>query len=310
MVIPQEFTTKFSGHETFTLRYGWLTKAVAGVKSDPEIFARDDAMVVFGVGKNMVRSIRHWCMALRIIEEDSEVPNNRGRFLQTTRLGELIFGDRGIDPYLEDIGTLWLLHFQLASCPLGPSTWYWTFNHLPRTEFTVDQLVAELLRLASEAGDQRSSAGTIRRDVSCFVRTYLPAKRSRSVAFEDTLDCPLAELGLLYETDDSGSLGFFRSAHPTLPTRVFASALLMFWQSRTAEGSTLGYRDIAYEPGSPGRVFKLTESAVSDHLRQLNDVTGGALTFDSTGGLSQVYRHRECDPLEVMRGSRMQRTGR
>ncbi|KKK52150.1 hypothetical protein LCGC14_3107780, partial [marine sediment metagenome] len=45
------------------MRYGWLTKAVARVKSDPQIFAREDAMVAFGVGKNMVRSIRHWGMA-------------------------------------------------------------------------------------------------------------------------------------------------------------------------------------------------------------------------------------------------------
>ena len=310
MIVHQEVTTKFSGHETFTLRYGWLTKAVAGVKSDPGIFARDNAMVAFGVGKNMVRSIRHWCMAFGIIEEDPDVPNNRGRFLRTTRLGEFVLADRGIDPYLEDSGTLWLLHFQLASSPVGPTTWYWTFNHCPRTEFTVDQLVADLLRLASDAGDQRSSAGTIRRDVNCFVRTYLAAKRSRSVAIEDTLDCPLVELGLLHEIDDSGSLGFSRGDHPTLPTHVFAFALLTFWRTRAAEASTLSFNDIAYESGSPGRVFKLTESAVSDHLRQLNDVTGGALTFDSTGGLSQVYRHRECDPLEVMHGKRMRRAGR
>jgi len=80
MVALQEVTAKFSGHETFTLRYGWLTKAVAAVKSDPEIFSRDDAMVSLGVGKNMVRSIRHWSTSLGIVEEDDTVTNNRGRY--------------------------------------------------------------------------------------------------------------------------------------------------------------------------------------------------------------------------------------
>jgi len=198
----------------------------------------------------------------------------------------------------------------LASSPGGPTTWYWAFNHFPRTEFTVDQLVTELLRRASDAGDQRSSAGTIRRDVNCFVRTYLPAKRSRSVAIEDTLDCPLVELGLLHETDDSASLSFSRGVHPTLPAHVFAFALVTFWKTRAAEVSTLSFNDIAYEPGSPGRVFKLSESAICDYLGEICEVTGGALTFDSTGGLSQVYRHRECEPLKVLRANGPQRSRR
>ena len=41
----------FSGHETFTLRHGWLKKAVEAVAADAQIFSNDDAMVALGVGK-------------------------------------------------------------------------------------------------------------------------------------------------------------------------------------------------------------------------------------------------------------------
>lgn len=51
-------TLSFSGHETFTLRHGWLTKAVDAIETNDGAFNSDDALVELGVGKNMVRSIR------------------------------------------------------------------------------------------------------------------------------------------------------------------------------------------------------------------------------------------------------------
>jgi len=48
----------FSGHESFPLRYGWLKKCVDAVAEDAVFFARDDAMVALGVGKNMVRAVK------------------------------------------------------------------------------------------------------------------------------------------------------------------------------------------------------------------------------------------------------------
>src|SRR5688572_10567858 len=55
---------RFSGHETFPLRYSWLPKAFAALCSRPKLFADEDlAMVELGVGKNMVRAIRFWVRA-------------------------------------------------------------------------------------------------------------------------------------------------------------------------------------------------------------------------------------------------------
>lgn len=298
-------TTRFSGHETFTLRYGWLTKAIRLVREDAQGFSRDDAMVALGVGKNMVQSIKHWALAVRVLEEDSQVKDNRGRSLRVSPFGDAIFGDGGLDPFLENPSTLWLLHFCLASRSTGPTTWYWAFNAFPRAEFTADQLAGELLRVASESDASKATENTIRRDVNCFVRTYVSAQRSRTVAIEDTLDCPLSELRLIYGIDESGLFAFNRSDHLTLPTWVFAFALLDYWERVAANVATLGFSDIAYEPSSPGRVFKLTESAVSRHLHSLEKVSKGALSFDSTAGISQVYRHRRVGPMDLLPGRRL-----
>ena len=64
---------KFSGHQTFAFRYGWLEKGVRAAAECPTVFAEEDALVRLGVGKNMVESIRHWCLVTQMLEEDPEV---------------------------------------------------------------------------------------------------------------------------------------------------------------------------------------------------------------------------------------------
>jgi hypothetical protein len=64
------FAKSFAGHQTFAFRYFWLKKGLDLVCSDSEAFQRDDAVVRLGVGKNMVQSIRHWCLATRVVEGD------------------------------------------------------------------------------------------------------------------------------------------------------------------------------------------------------------------------------------------------
>ncbi len=67
--------TRFAGHETFPLRRLWLRKAYDAVCEDseapaPNTFDKDEGIIRFGVGKNMVAAIKHWALACRIIEED------------------------------------------------------------------------------------------------------------------------------------------------------------------------------------------------------------------------------------------------
>ena len=91
------FAKSFAGHQTFAFRYSWLKKGLDLVRSDSGSFQRDDAVVQLGVGKNMVESIRHWCLATQILEEES---GTRARDLRPTELGSSLLSDNGWDPYL------------------------------------------------------------------------------------------------------------------------------------------------------------------------------------------------------------------
>ena len=116
-----------SGHEKFAFRHGWLKKGVDAATRDPNLFSDDQALVQLGVGKNMVRSIRHWCLATGLLVEDSTAAK-RTRLHPTELATRLIF-DRGWDPYLEDAGTLWLLHWQLTTNPIRGIVWRAVFGY-------------------------------------------------------------------------------------------------------------------------------------------------------------------------------------
>jgi hypothetical protein len=284
----------FSGHETFPFRYTWLSKGVQKVQQYSDLFVRDDAMVILGVGKNMVRSIRHWCEALNLIEV-----SERGQY-RTTKLGYALFDPTGWDPYLEDPATLWLLHWLLVSRQNLASTWYLAFTRFNADLFTRDDLVDWIQKFLYQTANQnapnvRVTVTSLYRDVEVFLRTYLPSQATRDLPSEDTFDCPLIELNLLKEAE-RGVYQFTRGYKSSLPEEIFLYALATFWQSTAPHQETLSFETLLHGSGSPGMAFKLSENALIEYLEQLPRWSG--LTYDDTAGMRLVLRRQSSSALE------------
>lgn len=292
-------TPVFSGHETFPFRYGWLKKGIDAILERPDIFQAEDGTTYLGVGKNMVRSIRHWCLATGLIEE-VEIPGRRDKPLRVSELGLSLVGEGGFDPYLEDSATLWLLHRQLAAKPGRAHTWYWTFNEYRKRQFTRAELRNEIFSLVQATPGSRASKNTVKRDVDCFVRSYVPSRSQKATVLEDTLDCPLVELGLLDELADNETLAFNTEERSTLPDSLFAYCLVLFWNDSSPEQNTLSFEALAYLPGGPGKVFQMSDRELLARLEQLEALTDGGLSFDETAGLKQVYRRRAVNARELL----------
>lgn len=297
----KDYHPQLSGHETFPLRYGWLKKAFDAVDAEENrddgnsVFAKEDAIAHFGVGKNMVASIRHWATATGILTGDD-------RHLVPTALGRLLFGSRDLDPYMEDPATAWLMHWHVAGHP-EKTTWFWAFNHFPALTFERDMLVRGIAKLAHEQGWPRASVATIKRDVSCFVRTYVPQRVSRRASYEDSLESPLTELGLIRPTGGRDGFRFVRGPKSSLGAGVFGYAVIDFWNG-FSDANTLSFEALAHEPGSPGRVFVLDENALVGLLSALEDVTHGVYRWSETAGLKQLIRTRPLssdDQLDLVR---------
>jgi hypothetical protein len=293
-------TLWFSGHESFSLRHSWLPKAVNEIKLHPDLFQSDEALVWLGVGKNMVRSIRHWSLATGVLAEGAFRDGTRIRSISPTPIGDFLFGDKGVDPYLEDPATLWLIHWNLASNRDGPTTWWWMFNELQDVEFTKERVVRGLVQLAERAGGKQTSPNSLSRDFDCFVRTYLSTTDVGSGISEEALECPLTDLGLLQELDE-GVLTFNRGDHPTLPSAIVAYATMEYWERVAPHKNTLTFDQVAYQPSSPGRVFRVTENALSEHLEAMEQISRKAVTYDVTAGLRQLYRRNDIDAQGLLK---------
>jgi hypothetical protein len=277
----------FSGHETFPLRQMWLKKAVDTADSSgllaKSTFTDDRAIADFGVGRNMVASIKHWALACDVLAED----DSRRNFCLTTA-GREIFLDSGLDPYSENPTTAWYAHWCLAGRGTRSTTWYWLFNIFSAQSFSRDEALPTLTKFAESAGKgKRLSHATLTRDLDTCLRGYAP--RSASSSVEEAAEPMLAELGLLQE-ERKGTFSFRRGPKSTLSDAFFTWALIDYWIRHRSAESSMTFETAAYAPGSPGRVFKLDEESVAERLFSLADLTKGALRWSDTSGLRQIYR--------------------
>jgi len=291
---------KFSGHQTFAFRYGWLEKGVRGMLDKHDLFLRDDAPVHLGVGKNMVASIRHWCNVTQLIEEDPEYKKADGIALRVSTIGQRLLAEDGWDPYLEDDASLWLVHWLLVSNPVIGTTWQIAFSLFQRPDFTKRELIDHVAAFA-EKHAVTVNESSLSRDVDCFIRTYTSGRTtSKQAVAEESFDCPLQELGLLQSSPDSELYRFSVGAKPSLPSHVFGYALSGYFDAVRAGRNTLSVQECLYGPGSPGQAFKLDENTLIGHVEELEKITRGKVALDETAGLTQVYRRGEMDALKLL----------
>jgi hypothetical protein len=275
----------FGGHEKFAFRHGWLKKGFDALLDNPLIFCQEDAFIKLGVGKNMANSIRYWGLALGIYQSADGNP----RALQPSQLGNALLGDNGWDPYLEDIGSLWLLHWQLASNQERGLVWYLAFSRYYDVEFRKPTLI-DFLKMQLNQRGMETTEGMIEREFDVFVHTYIPAQ-GRKGDGEENLDCPLVDLNLLNLAPGDGMYRFNIGGKLSLPAHIFGYSLLVFLTEKTARQRTVTLDECVYSPGSPGQIFKLDENSVAAYIDDLETLTGGALQLHETAGLHQIYLH-------------------
>ena len=272
---------KFSGHQTFVFRYGWLEKGVQLIQRNPHGFLDNDVLIQLGVGKNMVESIKYWCIQTGVLTDISN--GNMG----LTPLGKFIFGENdfseGCDPYLEDDATLWLLHWSLMQRALAPentwSTWHFAFYRWHKPEFTKKDLLQGI-----ESSVPNISKATLERDVDCFVRNY---SGTRSKAGEENFDSPFLSLELIQNTSMLDLYRFNIGVKQNLPAELVGFAILMFI-TQTGRQTNINIQNCLYDIGSPGQIFKLNEGILMDYILELEKITNRQLIISETAGLATI----------------------
>lgn len=301
----QKTNYKFSGHETFPCRYAWLPKVIMAIQKSSHILSdENEAMVELGVGKNMVRAIRFWATATGIAE------NFGPKGWRITRFGDAILGDGGFDPYLEDLQTLWLLHWNLSRQFEEPLfAWNYLLNRWHEPEISRSSALVAFDKEAKQLG-RNLSRTTLKHHFDTFIHTYVPTRGTKPSAMEDSLDCPLVELNLI-ETigermvENGGTkrepvYAFRREEKPEISLPLFAYCVADFALHMHPEDITVSFRELAIGNGSPGQVFKLPERAVWARLEQVSTVSKNMLSFAESADIQQLVRDPNMQPLDLL----------
>lgn len=283
---------RFSGHESFACRYAWLPKAYRALRRDPFIFADEaGAMVELGLGKNMVRSLRFWVEVTGLADAD------RIRGLEPTDFADALLGENGLDPFLEDQRTLWLLHWKLGSRNETPLfAWHFLFNHWPFPELTRSEALAAFIRESERMGSDHSPV-TLAQHLDVFLHSYHRTRQAKA-SLEDSLDGPLVDLAMLQpigeRRSDAGRFetvfAFRRGAKPEIGAALFDYCVEDYWRRFRPQESSLTLRDIALAPGSPGQVFQLPEEDVRARLEARSQTYNPPYTYQPSAVQGLLFR--------------------
>lgn len=163
----------FSGHESFPCKSLWLKKGYDFVNHERN-FNAPDAVIDLGVGKNMVSSIRFWLKSFGLYDGE-----------HLSELADYLFDEvAGRDKYMEDLATLWLLHFTIVTS--GEATLYdWLFKGLQkeRKEFDRAQVLSYVKRRLLE--DNKYSLfneNTVKKDIGVLLLNYIKLRDVWTIA--------------------------------------------------------------------------------------------------------------------------------
>ena len=258
---------KFSGHETFPVREGWLHKGMKLLNESPEHFLDEEVADLLGVGRNMAKSIRHWLVVTGLAEVAGGESRGRSILLQRTDLGQLVWEH---DPHFLEEGTWWIMHANLVNNFDATTTWSWFFNNFSHDRFDRAVCLESLRRFIESAQKRVPSTSTLSRDLGCMLLSYARTIPVGSEDPEDGADCPFRELGLLsyYRTS-----GYFHVHHGAkrVPSSVFGYVMALAFPElmRSGKRTDIKILDAARKSGGPGRVLCLNGETLFETVSQI-----------------------------------------
>lgn len=273
---------KFSGHETFQVREGWLHKGMKLIHHDPQMIGDEFVSDHLGVGRNMAKSIRHWLVATKLAEPVVKNASSKWPTLKFTEIGELVW-ER--DPYFLELGTWWMLHINLVNSPRIATTWAWFFNSFGHNRFGRSVCLESLQRYVAMSQTRPPSAATLERDLSCLLLSYSRTIPVQNIDPEEGTESPFRELGLLNYFKNSGYYQLNQTMK-NIPSAIFgyamANAFEELQQNRKDTDISLG--EITRKTGGPGRVFCLSEESLFETISRIESVEQQEFSVSNLAG--------------------------
>jgi len=276
----------FSGHDTFACRQQWLKKGY-DYKCLGKKFNDEDAVVVLGVGKNMVSAIKFWMRAFDLVDVDEN----------PTELAHKIFADNGWDPYLEDEASLWILHYHLVKKGMA-STYFLIFNELRRekVEFTRSNFISFIKRKEESGAVFQANAKTLAEDFGVFLKMYL----RNDVAIkdpEDSFSGIFTELNLVTHQGKRSEeiYSIQNSEKEDIPEEVILYTVLQ----HDNFDKSLSLNTLEQEENQAGPVFAISKTGLTSKILSLVKKYPG-ITYSDHAGIRELQFKEKPEPFKVL----------
>jgi len=272
----------FSGHESFYCKSLWLKKGYDFVKAGNN-FNAEDSVVHLGVGKNMVAAIRYWLRAFGLLEEG-----------KPTEIANFLFdSENGKDPYIEDLGTLWLLHYYLVKTELASiyKLFFIDFQKEKNNEFTREQLQHFLKHKNAEtASANLYNENTVKRDIGVLLQNYVIPKQDRP---NEDFAALLLNLNLIRQSEsDKKTLYFNMKGKSELVPEIFLYAVI----DDKKEEQIVSFDRLM----DLSLIFCLSKTELIDTVLLLVEKYPKYLRYTDDGGIKQLFFLKEIDKNEVL----------
>ena len=292
---------RFRVHETFAIRKGWLHKGMKNIVNSPTVFIDKDVnpMEKLGLGTNMVKALRYWLQVAGLTYE-----NQKTRMQFLTRFGKLVWEN---DKYIEEDGTLYLIHYFLSSNKEMGTSWYYFFNHYNATEFTKESYLESMKLFLYEQEKENGgkeikfSERALLEDLDCILRTYLPSQIKYSP--ESNMDSPFLDLQLLKVIDAKEKVYSKNSPLSLVINPLIILAIIVNEKEKLEEKEGTKVSDIKIStlesaPNNIGRIFNLNNLTVAMYLDRLQNM--GYIKVVRTAGLDIVKINEELTFIDVV----------
>lgn len=256
-------------HETFCAREGWLEKGINILQSNPQCFSKDSGPKNFGLGSNMCKSLRYWLEATRLAYF-----TGKGAFL--TPFGEFVLK---VDPFIEKLNTLWLIHVNLVTNAYDAPVINKIFN-LKENMFTKDFLVEKLNDMFIQENEYVNRA-SLDADVSVAIRTYFAEKNTDP---ENNINSIFSNLGLFYSENKKD---FLKKSpdYSKLDYRIVYYSIIKCFNN-TSEEISFNIEDLYERDNNPLNIFNISKSALFSYFEEMKN--NHLIKLIKTAGLNMV----------------------
>lgn len=275
-----EIKLKLKRHESFSIREGWIAKGIKNVKEYGNVFALQNTTDILGIGTNMVKSLKYWMTATKLIEE-------KNRKIMLSDFGSII---NEYDPYLEDIFSWWLIHINMITNVDDAYIYNLFFNKCNIKTFTKRELYEKLYALLINE-KLTFNENILQDEVNMIIKTYTIDEKIDNP--ENNFICPLSELNLLKKVDRD-TYEKNRPEIRNLPFWVVYYIICLLLDDR----DNISIDELLKEENSPAKLLNMDKNLINEYLDEMkkNDL----IIINRTAGLNMVYLKKKLSINEIV----------